>query len=60
MEYNIEIICLKNDIWVSVNHDGKCIFDYMVNSKDEVESLVEELWDMIEHFNGTPVIVDNL
>lgn len=60
MEYNIEIICLKNDIWVCVIHDGKCIFDYMVNSTDEVEILVEELCDMIEHFNGTPVIVDKL
>ena len=60
MEYNIEINWLKNDICVSVNHDGKCIFDYMVNSMDEVEILVDELCDMIEHFNGTPVVVDKL
>ena len=60
MNYIIESYWFRNNIHVSVIHEGKVVFDYKVESKDFVDNLVDELCDLVKHFDGEPVIVNNL
>ena len=60
MHYIIASYWFRNNIHVSVIHEGKVVFDYKVESKDFVDNLVDELRDLVKHFDGEPVIVNNL
>ena len=60
MNYIIESCWFRNNIHVSVIHEGKVVFDYKVENKDFVDNLVDELCDLVKHFDGEPVIVNNL
>ena len=42
MNYIIESCWFRNNIHVSVIHEGKVVFDYKVENKDFVDNLVDE------------------
>ena len=47
MNYIIESYWFRNNIHVSVIHEGKVVFDYEVENKDFVDNLVDELCDLV-------------